>query len=110
MNFNDYQRKTRETAVYPTDMEVPALYPAVKLSGEAGEVTEHFGKALRDDDGQITAKRRTEISKELGDVLWYIARIADDLGMDLDEIANTNLAKLARRQEQGTLKGSGDDR
>jgi len=110
MNFNDYQKETRKTAVYPTDMEVPALYPAVKLSGEAGEVTEHFGKALRDDDGQITAKRRTEISKELGDVLWYIARIADDLGMDLNEIANTNLAKLARRQEQGTIKGSGDDR
>jgi len=110
MYLNHYQLETRKTAVYPTDTEVPALYPALKISGEAGEVTEHFGKAVRDDDGQITAERRKAIRKELGDVLWYVARIADDLNMNLVDIANTNLAKLARRQEQGTIKGSGDDR
>lgn len=109
MDMEFYQRETRQTAVYP-EMEVPALYPALKISGEAGEISEHFGKIVRDDGGEITSERQKALHKELGDVLWYVARIADDLGMSLNSIAQANLNKLASRQDRGTLYGDGDDR
>jgi NTP pyrophosphatase (non-canonical NTP hydrolase) len=50
------------------------------------------------------------MSKELGDVLWYVAQLASELGLDLDEIAQVNLDKLLSRQRRGVLSGSGDDR
>ena len=53
---------------------------------------------------------RTDIAKELGDVLWYVAVLADYLDLSLDDIATANLAKLACRQGRGVLGGTGDDR
>jgi NTP pyrophosphatase (non-canonical NTP hydrolase) len=48
------------------------------------------------------------LAKELGDVLWYVSTLATELGLDLDEIAAGNLAKLAARKQSGKLHGSGD--
>ncbi|MCW3068345.1 MAG: hypothetical protein JWL67_970 [Solirubrobacterales bacterium] len=50
------------------------------------------------------------MSKELGDVLWYVAQIASELGLDLDQVAEANLEKLLSRQRRGVLSGSGDER
>jgi NTP pyrophosphatase (non-canonical NTP hydrolase) len=108
MELSEYQRLSRRTAQYPR--EAWLAYPALGLVGEAGEVAEHAKKAIRDDAGSITEERRVAMAKELGDVLWYVAQLASELKLDLDEIANANLEKLLSRQRRGVLSGSGDDR
>jgi NTP pyrophosphatase (non-canonical NTP hydrolase) len=108
MELSDYQARSRRTAKYPR--EAWLAYPALGLAGEAGEVAEHAKKAIRDDGGAIAQERRAAMSKELGDVLWYVAQIATELDLDLDQIAEQNLEKLLSRQRRGVLSGSGDDR
>lgn len=109
MTFNDYQYEAKKTAIYPPKSKV--VYPALKLAGEAGEVAEKIGKIIRDDSSRFYQSRHREsLKKELGDVLWYVSAIASDLGIKLDDIAETNLEKLQSRQERGVLGGSGDDR
>jgi NTP pyrophosphatase (non-canonical NTP hydrolase) len=108
MDLSEYQRQSRRTAEYPR--EAWLAYPALGLAGEAGEVAEHAKKAIRDDGGKVSEERRAAMSKELGDVLWYVAQLATELGLDMDEIAGQNLEKLFSRQARGVLSGSGDDR
>jgi NTP pyrophosphatase (non-canonical NTP hydrolase) len=108
IELSEYQRLSRRTAAYPRDAWL--AYPALGLAGEAGEVAEHAKKALRDDGGVVSPERRRALAKELGDVLWYVAQIASELGLELEEIANANLEKLLSRQRRGALSGSGDER
>jgi NTP pyrophosphatase (non-canonical NTP hydrolase) len=108
MDLSEYQRQSRRTAEYPR--EAWLVYPALGLAGEAGEVAEHAKKAIRDDGGTVSEERRAAMSKELGDVLWYVAQLASELDLNLDEIAGQNLEKLFSRQARGVLSGSGDDR
>lgn len=67
-------------------------------------------KVIRDNNGVIDARRNREIAKEIGDVLWYCAALAHDLGYDLDTIADMNIAKLSSRKERGVIGGEGDNR
>jgi NTP pyrophosphatase (non-canonical NTP hydrolase) len=108
VDFSDYQRFSRRTAEYPRDAWLS--YPALGLAGEAGEVAEHAKKAIRDDGASITDERRAALAAELGDVLWYTAQLATELGLELDDIARGNLEKLFSRQARGVLSGSGDNR
>jgi len=108
MELSEYQRCSRATALYPR--EAGLFYPALGLAGEAGEVAEQVKKAIRDDAGKLTDERRGALAKELGDVLWYVAQLATELDLDLDEVAAGNLGKLRSRQLRGVLSGSGDDR
>lgn len=108
MELNTYQAKAAETAIYPPGYSV--IYPALGLVGEAGEVAEKVKKVLRDKNGEFTPEDVTAIAKELGDVTWYIAALARDLGLTLNDIAQTNLDKLASRKNRGALQGSGDNR
>jgi NTP pyrophosphatase (non-canonical NTP hydrolase) len=108
MKLSEYQRLSRRTAEYPR--EAWLAYPALGLAGEAGEVAEHAKKAIRDDAGTVSDERRASMAKELGDVLWYVAQLASELGLDLDQLAEANLEKLLSRQRRGVLSGSGDDR
>jgi NTP pyrophosphatase (non-canonical NTP hydrolase) len=108
MELSEYQRLSRRTAEYPRAAWL--TYPALGLTGEAGEVAEHAKKALRDDGGEISEERRSEMAKELGDVLWYVSQLASELGLELEGIAQANLDKLLSRQRRGVLSGSGDDR
>ena len=94
--------------MYPGRGEGNWIYPALGLAGESGEICEKIKKAIRDDGGQMTEERRTLLAKELGDVLWYVATMCSELKLDLDEVASGNLAKLAARQANGKLHGSGD--
>jgi NTP pyrophosphatase (non-canonical NTP hydrolase) len=109
MRLGDYQERSRETAVYP-DAGANLLYPTLGLCGEAGEVAEKIKKMVRDDDGLLTAERRDSLSQELGDVLWYLAQLATEADLDLDAVAEQNLAKLSSRRHRSVLQGSGDDR
>jgi NTP pyrophosphatase (non-canonical NTP hydrolase) len=108
MEFSDYQRFSRRTAEYPR--EAWLSYPALGLAGEAGEVAEYVKKAIRDDRGTVTDQRRAALAAELGDVLWYTAQLASELGLELEDIARGNLEKLFSRQSRGALSGSGDNR
>jgi NTP pyrophosphatase (non-canonical NTP hydrolase) len=108
MELSEYQRLSRRTAEYPRDAWLS--YPALGLAGEAGEVAEHAKKVIRDDGGAVTEERRGALKKELGDVLWYVAQLASELELELDDVAETNLDKLLSRQRRGVLSGSGDER
>lgn len=111
MLLDDYQNKAVETAIFPRTDNLDIIYPALKLAGEAGEVAEKVGKAIRDDVSKFTEKEYLDsLAKELGDVLWYVAALADSIGYDLSEIAQINLDKLSSRQARGVIGGSGDDR
>lgn len=109
MNFNDYQQKSRATAQYPA-IGHPIIYPALGLVNEAGEVAGKIKKIFRDKQGVIGKAEKEALKAELGDVLWYIAQVATELDLPLDEIAEANLAKLLDRQARGKIQGDGDNR
>lgn len=107
--FNQYQEFVKGMKVYPEKFAV--IYPALGLSGEAGEITEKVKKWVRDEGGQVMSEdRRKALLLELGDPLWYIASLADDLGFTLQDVVDANVSKLNSRKERGVLKGSGDNR
>jgi len=123
MNFNEYQEKAMRTAVYPK--KYSCIYPALGLAGESGETCEKVKKLIRDhefdpeiftcclvddDVPQAWWDKRDEIEKEIGDILWYVAALARDFGIDLNDVAEKNIEKLRSRAERNVLKGSGDNR
>ena len=109
MTLSDYQARARATAVYP-GVGDNLLYPTLGLCGEAGEVAEKIKKMVRDDGGALSDERREALSKELGDVLWYVAQLATEADLDLQAIAEANIEKLLSRRDRNVLQGSGDDR
>lgn len=109
MTFEEYAKQAHVSARYP-DQGKNIYYPTLGLAGEAGEVADKVKKIMRDDGGTLTPERREAIIKELGDVLWYCAALADELGTTLEDVAKGNIAKLAARLKNDTVHGSGDDR
>lgn len=105
MTLNEYQERADKTALYPRDGQGLPVYTALGLAEEAGEFVGKVKRGLRGDgfshEGAV---------KELGDVLWYLAMAARDLGVTLDEVAEVNLAKLAKRAEDAKIRGTGDER
>jgi NTP pyrophosphatase (non-canonical NTP hydrolase) len=109
VGMDEYQAAARSTAIYPS-IGSNYVYPVLGLSGEAGEVAEKFKKLIRDKDGVVTPEFQEEIKKELGDVLWYVANVAAEVGLSMSDIADTNIQKLLSRQQRGVLQGNGDNR
>lgn len=109
-DLDEYQRLAAFTAIYPAEWRI--IYPLLGLVNEAGEVAGKIKKILRDEgyDGTLTAEQEDAIAAEMGDVQWYLAALATDLGFSLSDIANDNLSKLYSRKERGVLGGSGDNR
>lgn len=107
--FDEYQELIKQTAIYP-NRGSNLVYPVLGICGEAGEVAEKVKKLLRDGGGEITDEIRESIKKELGDVLWYVCAAAQELGVGMDEVVQSNRDKILGRRERGTLRGSGDDR
>lgn len=114
MDFNDYQAEAVKTAIYPgsetiykngSSTVVESMYLGLGCAGEAGEVADCVKKWYRDG-----ALDEDKLFKEMGDVLWYLAVLAETQGWTLEGIAQTNIDKLASRYSRGTLSGSGDDR
>ena len=105
----EYQRKAAETAIFPKEKALE--YLTLGLTGEAGEIANKVKKFIRDgyDREELIAKQN-EVLDELGDVLWYVAAVAEVMGSNLEAVAKDNLWKLAERQRNGTLRGSGDKR
>lgn len=108
MDFNEYQQLAVSTAIYPADNGL--VYTTLGLTGEAGEVAEKVKKILRDKDGHVDHKANYELASELGDVLWYAANLASELGFNFETVAQMNVDKLQSRKDRGMLQGSGDNR
>jgi len=109
MNFEEYQKLSRRTAIYP-DKDDNFVYVTLGLVGEAGEIAEKVKKVFRDNNGVLDEERKQVLKKELGDVLWYLAQLSTELGLSLDDVACFNIKKLSLRKDRGTLHGDGDDR
>ncbi len=105
MTFNEYQEFVATVKRYPQQYNV--LYPALGLCGEAGEVAEKVKKRVRDGTKESF---KQDITRELGDVLWYISALAGDLGITLQEVADTNKEKLQDRLQRDQIHGDGDER
>ena len=90
--------------------EYAIVFPALGLNGEAGEVAEKVKKVLRDNEGAFTEEKRQEIAKELGDCLWYVSAMSNDIGYSLEEIGEMNINKLCSRQQRNMIHGNGDNR
>lgn len=102
--FNEYQEFVKGMKVYPEKHAI--VYPALGLVGEAGEISEKVKKWLRGDK----ELDKEGLLKELGDPLWYIASLADDLGFTLQDVVDANVAKLSSRKERNLIHGEGDNR
>lgn len=124
MDFNEYQDKALKTAQYPA-VGSNMVYPALKLAGEAGELADKIGKHWRNFNakysngndisvgiqaGTLSPDQRTKIILELGDILWYVSAISQEIGVTLDYIAIENINKLTGRAERGTILSEGDIR
>jgi NTP pyrophosphatase (non-canonical NTP hydrolase) len=110
MHFDEYQELTKITAQYPKDGLNHIYYTSLGLASEAGEVAGKIKRILRDDEQQITYERRSQIADEIGDVLWYCARLADELDLKFSFVAHRNIAKLLDRQNRDAITGEGDTR
>ena len=104
LTLPQYQEGAMATAVFNRDGPMEYLIPA--LGAEVGELMDIFAKSSRDG----TPMLYDSLKKELGDVLWMVTAIADQLDMTLEDVARTNLKKLQSRQRRGVLGGSGDNR
>jgi NTP pyrophosphatase (non-canonical NTP hydrolase) len=110
MNFDEYQKKALETAVENPDPQMNKTIWAMGIAGEAGEVIEKWKKIMAYEKGQLDETKVAELSKELGDVLWYIAVFADSLGLSLNQVIEQNVAKLESRKNRDVIMGAGDNR
>lgn len=108
MDIKEYQGIIKKTAVFPA--EIGLTYCTMGLCGEAGEVAEKMKKLFRDKGGVVTDEFKQDVKKELGDVVWYVTALANELGLTLEEILEANYTKLIKRRETNTLHGSGDNR
>lgn len=107
--MSEYQRLALRTAA-PREKKNELLHLVLGLVGESGEIAEKFKKWVRDQDSDETVIDVDDLTKELGDVMWYVAVLAAYLDIDLDDVARRNIDKLASRQQRGVLGGSGDNR
>jgi len=104
--FDDYQIAAMRTKSYDGSV----YYPTLGLTGEAGEVANQVKKLWRDDGNTVTKQRRQSIAAELGDVLWYIAALCTDLGLNMGDVARKNAEKLLSRKRRRQIHGEGDSR
>ena len=105
MKFNEFQDLAMSTRLESANL----LYALMGLVGEVGEVYSLLAKGIRDGVEDEEAFR-DKVKKELGDVLWFVAAICEDMDYTMDECAEAVVKKLKDRKERGVLKGSGDNR
>lgn len=110
MTFDEYQKRALTTAIKNPDPLMDKTIWVMGVAGEAGEIVEKWKKIVAYHNAEITDERLKDLSKELGDVVWYIAVLADSLGLSLDKIMQENIQKLADRKERNVQRGQGDNR
>ena len=110
MTFDEYQQRALSTAIVHKDPMMAKTIWVMGVAGEAGEVVEKWKKIVAYRQGKMSDEDRIELAKELGDVVWYVAVLADALGLSFDEVMANNLKKLSDRQKRNVVKGEGDNR
>jgi NTP pyrophosphatase (non-canonical NTP hydrolase) len=114
MHFDEYQKAAIKTDTYTFEERGLSHHSFFEkllgLMGETGEIAEKFKKIYRDNNGEMTDEQLSLMKKEFGDVIWYVAVLADYLGLSFDEVATHNIEKLRDRQKRGKIQGSGDTR
>lgn len=109
--FQEYQKATNKTAVYPRDTALQAItYCMLGLGGEAGELQNKLKKVYRDDNGVITLEKHKQLFDEVSDCFWYLSQLCTELGVSMEDVATHNINKLNKRLVNNTIKGSGDNR
>jgi NTP pyrophosphatase (non-canonical NTP hydrolase) len=108
MKANEYQEWSEKTAIYPKDEGL--VYVALGLAGEAGEVANIVKKMIRDDNGFLLQEKHDKLVAEMGDVMWYMARMCAELGTTLEDVMQQNHDKLEDRLARNVIQGSGDNR
>lgn len=109
MQLNDYQKLAKRTAA-PKDKPDEIFHLLLGLIGETGEIAEKSKKIVRDHKSDFSKFDLADLKKELGDVLWYVALLADYFDIPLEEVGRANIEKLASRLARGKISGSGDNR
>jgi NTP pyrophosphatase (non-canonical NTP hydrolase) len=97
LTLDAYQADAARTLAMPLDSQLQLAVLALGLTGEAGEVADLLKKEL----GHGHDADDVKLSKELGDVLWYIAALASKRGLSLSCIAQGNIDKLKARYPDG---------
>jgi len=113
MDFNSYNKQVSQVLFYPhtlKEVDIAPMYLSLGICGETGELAEKIKKCYRDNQGQFTEYSKEEIKKEIGDVLWYLNRLCEELGFTLESAAELNIAKLQDRIDREVLRGQGDNR
>lgn len=112
MTFDEYQKLAITTAVdsYPNNPDLQKSIWVMGIAGEAGEIVEKWKKAVAYRGGKFNEQEFEDFKKEFADVIWYVAVLAESLGLSLDELMAANIAKLQDRQKRGVIKGAGDNR
>jgi len=111
MDFDEYEKLAARTATFDGKQEeYKLMYLTLGITGEAGEIAEKVKKIMRNDDGIVSDEKRTELTRELGDVLWYLSQLSRILNVPFSEVAKANIEKLADRAARDVIKSSGDNR
>jgi NTP pyrophosphatase (non-canonical NTP hydrolase) len=110
MKFDDFQQKAMTFRMMQKNDDIRLAVLVLGLTGESGEVAEKIKKIFRDKGGRVSENEKHELTKELGDVLWYLAAIADFLGVKLSSVAELHIKKGIDRKNRGVQHGDGDNR
>ena len=115
MKLNEYQKEAMKFAKYKSND-----YPFTALVEEVGEVMGKLAKHQRKFSNTMSESvyiaqclndvLKSDLKKELGDVLWQLQACCNELGLSLEDVAKSNLDKLSGRDERGTIVGEGDER
>lgn len=113
-DFDEYQELCRDTDLGNvggrTKLEPEWMYYLLGIGGETGELFEKVKKLYRDNGGELTFERKKGILLEMGDMLWYMARLCDYMGLAFSEVPDWNVEKLQSRKDRKKLQGDGDYR
>lgn len=111
MTFNEYQKQAITTLTIDEGAGLNLIaYMTLGLAGETGEIAEKIKKIIRNHEGDFSKLDKEDMTKELGDVLWYLSALSTQLGIDLGEVAKVNLAKINDRKQRGVINSTGDNR
>lgn len=109
MTFDEYQKKSKFSITLPK-LVYDLKYLGLALAGETGELAEKIKKLFRDHNGKVDGVRKLEIIKEMGDIVWYLARMSEALDTPFSQVAEANMKKIKSRKDRGQIHGSGDNR